>query len=405
MGRYIVIVLDSFGVGAMKDVPEVRPADTGSNTALHIIERKPDIKIDTLVKLGLMNAIGKETDRFKFSPIANWGKSNLGHQGADSFLGHQEIMGTTPPIPLNQAFNEIIDEVEYHLKKAGYRVRKEGAEDEPKILVVNDSATVGDNLETDLGQVFNVSACLDLMPFEEVKRLGKTVREVVKVSRVIAFGGEEIRLDDLLSARKVKENKFAGVDAPESGVYNIGYQVIHLGYGIDPEVQIPTILDHANIPVTLVGKVGDIVQTSSPYVFLGVDSDDLFDSLISQVKKLDTGFFCLNIQETDLAGHAENVDRYADRLEVSDKRIKELIPLLNEEDILIVTADHGNDPTIGHSQHTREYVPLLIYRKGMEGHKIGIRDDMSDTAATASEYFHVKAPQHGKSYLKLIQYK
>lgn len=403
MGRFIVIVLDSFGVGAMEDVPEVRPADMGSNTALHIIERKPNIKIDTLVELGLMNAIGEETNRLKFSSKANWGKANLGHQGADSFLGHQEIMGTTPPIPLKQAFSEIIDEVEHHLKEAGYHVRREGAEGEPKILVVNDSATVGDNLETDLGQVFNVSACLDLMPFEEVKKLGKAVREVVKVSRVIAFGGEEIRLNDLLNARKVIGNKFAGVDAPESGVYNTGYQVIHLGYGIDPEVQIPTILDHENIPVTLVGKVGDIVQTSSPYVFLGVDSDDLFDSLTSQVKKINTGFFCLNIQETDLAGHAENVDRYADRLEVSDKRIKELIPLLNEEDILIVTADHGNDPTIGHSQHTREYVPLLIYRKGMEGHEVGIRNNMSDTAATAAEFFNIKKPQHGVPYLNLIQ--
>lgn len=403
VGRYIVIVLDSFGVGAMDDVPEVRPADRGSNTAFHIIEQKPQIKVDTLVELGLMNAIGRETDRLKFSPKAIWGKANLGHRGADSFLGHQEIMGTTPPIPLNQAFNDMIEEVEQHLKEVGYRVRKEGADDEPKILVVNDAATVGDNLETDLGQVFNVSACLDLMPFDEVKKLGRAVRDVVKISRVIAFGGEKIRLNNLLKARKVKGNQFAGVDAPASGVYNTGYQVIHLGYGIDPEVQIPTILDNAHIPVTLVGKVGDIVQTTSPHVFLGVDTNDLFDHLISQVKKIDTGFFCLNIQETDLAGHAEDVERYADRLQVSDRRIKELMSLLNEEDILIVTADHGNDPTIGHSQHTREFVPLLIYRKGIEGQEVGIRDNMSDTAATAAEYFHVSPPQHGQSYLSLIQ--
>ena len=387
----------------MDDVTEVRPADRGSNTAFHIIERKPQIKVDTLVELGLMNAIGRETDRLKFSPKAIWGKANLGHRGADSFLGHQEIMGTTPPIPLNQAFNDMIEEVEQHLKEVGYRVRKEGADDEPKILVVNDAATVGDNLETDLGQVFNVSACLDLMPFDEVKKLGRAVRDVVKISRVIAFGGEKIRLNNLLKARKVKGNQFAGVDAPASGVYNTGYQVIHLGYGIDPEVQIPTILDNAHIPVTLVGKVGDIVQTTSPHVFLGVDTNDLFDHLISQVKKIDSGFFCLNIQETDLAGHAEDVERYADRLEVSDRRIKELMSLLNEEDILIVTADHGNDPTIGHSQHTREFVPLLIYRKGIEGQEVGIRDNMSDTAATAAEYFHVSPPQHGQSYLPLIQ--
>lgn len=402
VGRFIVIVLDSFGVGAMKDVAEVRPADIGSNTAMHIIEKQPDIKIDTLIELGLMNAIGKETSRLKYSEKANWGTANLGHQGADSFLGHQEIMGTTPPIPLNQPFNDVINEVEKYLVEQNYHVRKVGADNEPKILVVNECATVGDNLETDLGQVFNVSACLDRMSFKELTKLGRKVREVVKVSRVIAFGGNNITVDDLLNARKVKQSKFAGVDAPESGVYRSGYQVIHLGYGIDPEVQVPTILDHARIPVVLIGKVADIVQTKSNHLFPGVDSDELFNHLISEVAKIKHGFFCLNIQETDLAGHAEDEVRYADRLEVSDKRIAELISVLNEEDILIVTADHGNDPTVGHSQHTRERVPILIYKKGIEGKQIGERDNMSDTAATAAEYFGVKMPQHGTSYLDKI---
>lgn len=402
-GRFIVIVLDSFGVGAMEDVPEVRPADKGSNTALHIIQKKPAIHIPTLVQLGLMNTIGKETSKLTFSNEANWGTSNLGHIGADSFLGHQEIMGTTPPIPLNQPFNEMIDTVEENLLKNDYDVRRVGNVDEPQILVVNESATVGDNLETDLGQVFNVSACLDLMPFSEVKKIGKYVREVVKVSRVIAFGGEGIVLEDLLNARKIKENKFAGVDAPESGVYDKGYQVIHLGYGIDKNVQVPTILDKENIPVILAGKVADIVQTDSKYLYPGVDSDYLFNRFTEAISKIDYGFFCLNIQETDLAGHGEDVDRYADRLEVSDKHIAELIPLLNEEDVLIVTADHGNDPTIGHSQHTREKVPLLVYKKGLTGEKIGERDSMSDTAATAAEYFGVQNPQHGESYLELLK--
>src|SRR5690625_2884208 len=341
-GRFVVIVLDSFGIGAMKDVPEVRPADMGSNTALHILQKNPSIHIPTLIQLGLMNAIGEETKNLFFSKEANWGTSNLGHVGADSFLGHQEIMGTTPPIPLNQPFNEMIDTVEAHLLQNGYMVRRVGKVDEPQILVVNESATVGDNLETDLGQVFNVSACLDIMSFSKVKELGACVREVVKVSRVIAFGGEDIVLSDLLDARKIKEDKFSGVDAPESGVYDKGYQVIHLGYGIDKNVQIPTILDKENIPVVLAGKVADIVQTDSEYLYPGVDSDYLFYQFNEAISKIDYGFFCLNIQETDLAGHGEDVDRYADRLEVSDQHIAELIPLLNEEDILVVTADHGN---------------------------------------------------------------
>lgn len=403
MGKFIVVILDSFGVGYMKDVSEVRPEDYGSNTALHIIERKPDIQIKNLIELGLMNAIGKDTEKFKLSQKANWGVSNLAHQGADSFLGHQEIMGTTPPIPFNMPFNEVIDTVEIQLLKKGYSVRREGKDNEPNILVINECATVGDNLETDLGQVYNVSACLDIMSFEEIKKLGKAVREVVKVSRVIAFGGEIIKLDDLLKARKVKKEKFSGIDAPESGVYNQGYQVVHLGYGINPKVQIPTILDHRNIPVVLIGKAADIIQTSSTRLYPGVSTQELFNHLLQEVKDLDEAFICLNVQETDLAGHAEDVDRYADRLEISDKNIGEVITFLDEDDILIIMADHGNDPTIGHSQHTRERVPLLIYRKGLEKIEIGERETMSDVAATAAEYFGVSTPQHGKSFLNKIK--
>lgn len=402
MGKFVVIVLDSFGVGAMDDVPKVRPEDIGSNTALNIIKKRPDLHIPTLTKLGLMNSIGQEYKHFKFSTEANWGTAKLSHQGADSFLGHQEIMGTIPPIPYNAPFSESIAAVKKHLSEIGYSVREVGKETEPHILVVNECVTVGDNLETDLGQVYNVSGCLDDITFEKLTQIGKEVREVVKVSRVITFGGKGINLNDLLSARKTKEDTFAGVDAPQSGVYDFGYQVVHLGYGINPDVQIPTILNQAGIEVALIGKVADIVQTTSKRVFPGVDSQDLFNQLLKQVEEIDHGFICLNIQETDLAGHAENVERYAERLELSDKNIARIIDRLNRDDILIVMADHGNDPTIGHSQHTRENVPLLIYSKDFENKTIGTRETMSDIAATASEYFKVKKPANGESFLSLL---
>lgn len=401
MGRFIVIVLDSFGVGAMDDCEIVRPRDVGSNTAKHIIQNKPDIKIPTLEKLGLMNAIGVELEKHKFSNSANYGTSNLTHFGADSFLGHQEIMGTTPKEPLIQPFNEKIDIVEENLIKYGYKVRRVG-ETGLEILVVNEIATVGDNLETDYGQVYNVSACLDFISFEELSRIGHAVREVVQVSRVITFGGEQITLENLLNARKVKNNEIAGVDAPESGVYNHGYQVVHLGYGIDKNVQIPTILDKKGITVSFLGKIADIIQTSSTRLFPGVDSNYLFDCLIKEVRDIDNGFIALNIQETDLAGHAEDVERYADRLELSDRRIAELLPILKTGDVLIIMADHGNDPTIGHSNHTRERVPLLIYSPGINGKFVGNRETMADVAASAAEYFKVDSPQHGHSFLNKI---
>lgn len=399
MGRFVVIVLDSFGVGAMSDVSSVRPRDVGSSTAGHILKSRPDIQLPTLEKLGLMNALGEEIGNHHFSKSANYGTANLAHHGADSFLGHQEIMGTTPKVPLIQPFNQKIDEVEANLVKHGYQVRRVG-EIGTQILVVNEYATVGDNLETDYGQVYNVSACLDLIDFEALSELGHVVREVVQVSRVITFGGKNITLENLLAARKTINNEIAGVDAPESGVYNHGYQVVHLGYGIDKNVQTPTLLDKAGETVSFLGKIADIVQTSSNRLFPGVDSDQLFDSLISEVKANQTGFIALNIQETDLAGHAEDVERYANRLELSDRRIAELIPLLETGDILIVMADHGNDPTIGNSNHTREKVPLLIYSKGISNKYIGERQTLADVGATVAAYFNVPMPQNGTSFLQ-----
>ncbi|HCM88514.1 MULTISPECIES: phosphopentomutase [Vagococcus] len=402
MSKFVVIVLDSFGVGAMDDVSVVRPRDVGSSTAGHIIKSNPEINISTLEKLGLMNALGYEIGNHKMSERAVFGTANLTHQGADSFLGHQEIMGTTPKDPLIQPFNQKIAEVEANLLKNGYHVRRVG-EVGTQILVVNEYATVGDNLETDYGQVYNVSACLDLISFEELKDLGHVVREVVQVSRVITFGGEQITLTDLLNARKTKNDEIAGVDAPESGVYNHGYQVVHLGYGIDKKVQTPTILDEAGITVSFLGKIADIIQTNSLRLFPGVDSNYLFDCLIQEVQEIEHGFIALNIQETDLAGHAEDVMKYSDRLELSDLRIAELLPMLTKGDILVVMADHGNDPTIGHSNHTREKVPLLIYSPEIDSVEIGERATMADVGATVSDFFNVKPPQHGTSFLSKIK--
>ena len=93
-GRFVVIVLDGFGAGQMADVPEVRPADLGANTCVHIFENTPGLELPTLASLGLANAAGKEFPGLPFFPTATWGTARLIHQGADTFYGHQEIMGT-----------------------------------------------------------------------------------------------------------------------------------------------------------------------------------------------------------------------------------------------------------------------------------------------------------------------
>jgi phosphopentomutase len=134
-----------------------------------------------------------------------------------------------------------------------------------------------------------------------------------------------------------------------------------------------------------------------------VDTSRIFDITLEEMDKLEKGFIAVNIQETDLAGHAENPERYAQILKLSDGYIGKIMEKMNGNDILVVTADHGNDPTIGHSQHTRENVPILIYRKGLKAVNIGHRETMSDIGATAADYFKVEMPENGKSFLEELE--
>lgn len=401
MQRFILVILDGFGIGYMSDVNTVRPQDIGSNTCMHIMEKISGLKLPNLEKLGLMNALGKDIGSMRGNPKALFGLSSLAHFGADTFYGHQEIMGTRPKKPVKEAFSSSIDSVADAIEKAGYTVEYKG--DDLKFLLVNGCAAVADNIEADPGSAYNVTATLDLIDYDDVIRIGKIVRSVVQVSRVIAFGGKDVTVQDILSAAETKEGKFIGINAPRSGVYNEGYRVIHLGYGIDPEVQIPTILGKSGVNVTLIGKVADIVENRYGKSIPCVDTEEVMKLTLKEVMALDRGFTAVNVQETDLAGHAEDSCRYAQKLIIADKYIGGIMDIMDGEDIMIVMADHGNDPTIGRSHHTRENVPLLIYGKNIKSGFIGHRETMSDVGATVAEYFKISPCENGTSFLKEIR--
>ncbi len=397
MGRFIVLVIDSFGVGYMDDVSRVRPQDIGANTCKSILEKEPDIDLKNLEKLGLINALGVEVGNKRFSSEAVYGKAKLMHFGGDTFYGHQEIMGTNPKMPKVEPFSEKIDKAYEKLVSNGYSVQYYG--ENPRLLLVNDSVVVGDNIEADLGHAYNVTATLDKISFEEVTKIGKIVRSVSEVPRVIAFGGEDVKFEDILKAKYCKEEKYVGVSAPEAGVYRKGYNVVHLGYGINAEVQIPTILGKKDIPVVLIGKVADIVENGYGKSIPAVDTNEVMELMQDEIAKNKEAFICVNVQETDLAGHEQDVVKYAEKLEIVDRYLGEIINKLEKEDILLVCADHGNDPTIGHSHHTRENVPILVYKEGLKSINLGVRETLSDIGATVANYFKVDMPENGQSFL------
>jgi len=397
MNRFIVIVLDGFGIGAMEDSVLNRPADVSANTLRSILRIYPDLKLPTLEKLGLMNAAGFESAQMKFSAEANFGKSALKHDGADTFMGHQEILGTLPKKPVLQCLNDQLIPVRTALLDAGYKV-EDIRVGELTYFLVEDFVAVADNIDSDLGQAINCIAPLDNMPFEKLLEIARVVRKSVTLNRVIPFGGTGNTIADILAAQEVKENKYIGNVAVKTKAYLQGYKVIHLGYGVDASVQVPILLHSKGISTTLLGKVADIVLNPHGKSISCVDTQEVLQLTIDEIKRIKQGFICTNVQETDLAGHSMDTKWYKEILQIADRNLSEIISLLDENDLLIVMADHGNDPEIGHNRHTREYVPLLAYQKGTIGIEIGTRTTLSDVGASVCDWFDCPHPQNGSSF-------
>ena len=402
MGRFIIIVLDGFGVGQMPDVEVCRSQDIGSSTAESILSAVPELSLPSLEGLGLMNILGHDSKNMRRVPNAVYGKAMLAHAGADTFFGHQEIAGTRPAGHVESSIAPKMDAIRDLLEAEGYAVETYQGSEGRRLLIVDRALTVADNVECDPGQAYNVTAAIDDMDFEKVMRVGRLVRSVSQVPRVICFGGRGVHIGDILGAIEEHENGFIGVNAPKSGVYREDYHCVHLGCGVDPENQIPTILGRMGIPSLLLGKAADIVQNPYGISQSIVDTDEVLLKTLELVREYKDAFIFANVQQTDLAGHRENARLYAQILMRADEGVARIEKELGGEDVMIVMADHGNDPLIGHPHHTREMVPLRIYSKRARPGCIGIRRTMSDVAATAAEYFRSAPPENGSSMLGLL---
>ena len=209
----------------------------------------------------------------------------------------------------------------------------------------------------------------------------------------------------MLNAAEVKDGKYIGINATKSKSYISGYQCVHLGYGVNDLVQVPALLAKKKIDVSLFGKVADIVENSAGKRVSEVDTKTVLEKTIDEMNLMSNGFICTNVQETDLAGHSQNTKWYKEVLEIADEKIGEIMSNMNSEDVLLIMADHGNDPTIGHNKHTRENVPILVYKKDMIATNLGQRNTLSDVGSTVCEFFGSEKPQNGTSFLSLINSK
>ncbi|KYO67039.1 phosphopentomutase [Thermovenabulum gondwanense] len=399
--RALILVIDSLGVGEMADVPEVRPQDIGANTLKHVSEYNDNYSLNNLELMGAGLIVESKNIKKVSNPIASYGCSNLEHEGADTFQGHQEIVGSKPRKALVQPFKECIDKVKTELEKAGFDVTIPNSKH--PFLLVNGVVTIADNIEADIGLNYNVTAPLDYISFEEELKIGQIVRDNVNVGRVIVLGGKGITINDILNAAEEKSNNIVGINCTKAGVYNKGYMVRHLGYGIDPNVQVTTILKKHSFDVSLIGKAADVINCDGADYNPCVDTETVLSILLNKLDSISNGLIMANVQETDLAGHSQDVEKYAEKLKLVDDYIPKIIDKMKGDDILFITGDHGNDPTIGQNHHTREKALLLVYGKKLRPVKLGERKTLSDIGATIADYFDVEKPKNGESFLNMMK--
>lgn len=388
--RIFVIVMDSVGVGELPDAEEY--GDKGYNTLKSIISKKEDIKIPTLLNLGASKLIDVKPDTI-ITNKSYYGKLSELSVGKDTMTGHLEMMGLKTVEPLKTFTDtgfpkELIDELE---KRTGRKVIGNKSASGTEILdeLGEEHAKTGDLIVyTSADSVLQIAANEDVIPLEELYEICKIARDITmkeewKVGRIIArpFVGDKKGSFKRTSNRHDYALKPFGKTVMDS-------------------------LKENNFDVIAVGKINDIFDTEG--VTKAISTKSNLDGMEKTIKLLEedfTGLCFVNLVDFDaLYGHRRDPIGYANCLEEFDEKLNEFITNLKDDDLLIVTADHGNDPTAHGTDHTREYVPMLAYaNKLQEGKNLGTLDTFAVIGATISENFNVEKPLIGESFLNLLK--
>lgn len=382
INRVFLIICDSVGCGSTKD--SYLYNDEGSNTLLNILKSNPNVELSNLKKLGLYNIIYNKTEEC----LASYGKMNELSKGKDTLTGHYELMGLLVEEPFktftyNGFPDDLINEIE---RKTGYKVIGNIAASGTEIIkdlgeehIKNKSLIV----YTSSDSVLQIACHEKYFGLENLYSVCEIVRKIClkpqyKVARIIA-------------------RPFLGED--KTTFYRTPNR--H-DYALDPFDK--TVLDElkeSNISVFSFGKIADIYNNNGiSYKEKTLNNMDGVDKFINKMKENnEKGLYYINLVDFDsVYGHRRNPEGYAAALKEFDDRIPEILDALNDDDLLIITADHGNDPTWHGTDHTREFVPLLVYNKNLKSKDLKVRESFADVGATIADIFNVKSKRIGKSF-------
>jgi phosphopentomutase len=390
--KCVLIVLDSVGIGQAPDAAAY--GDEGAATLLHIAEAVGGLAIPTLQSLGLGNIPTICTPPYTIlgvppahQPLASYGAMQELSEGKDTITGHWEIGGLEmrpgfhvfPPGPPSFP-DELVREFERRTGRKSIGNKAAGGTgiiDELGALSMREQAWI---IYTSADSVFQIAAHIDVIPLADLYRACEIARELCdpyRVGRVIA-------------------RPFRGAPG------NFHRTEERRDYAFKPSE--PTILERlhaAGVPVYAVGKIEDI------FAHRGItEADHTGNNAASQksvarfTREKKYGLIFANFIDFDmLYGHRRDAKGYALCLEQTDQWLMSYLPALGSDDLLIITADHGNDPTFKGTDHTREIVPLLVYQPGKPGRNLGLRRGFFDIAQSLAAFFNIPPLPRGIAFL------
>lgn len=388
--RIHVIVMDSVGIGALPDADKFN--DVGTNTLLHISQEKHGLNLPNLGRMGLSNISKLEGVDIATKPLGFYSKMQEASCGKDTMTGHWEMMGLYIDKPF-QVFpngfpDDLIKQIEDfsgrkiigNCPASGTEIIAQYGERQMKTgeLIVYTSAD----------SVLQIAAHEEIIPLEELYRICQFCRDITRegkyqLGRIIARPYIGTCKDDF--TRTANRHDYA--------LKPFGKTVMNS-------------LQDANLDSIAIGKIRDIFDgegvTKAIRTVSNMDGMDKFIQILSEDF---TGLSFTNLVDFDAKfGHRRDPIGYGDALEEFDARLNEVFAKMHDEDLLLITADHGNDPTYKGTDHTREYVPLLIYSKQLKNYgSLPIRKTFADLGATIADNFSIEMPQHGQSFLNDLQ--
>ncbi len=379
--RTIIIVLDGVGCGSMPDAEHY--GDLGSNTLAHVADAVNGLELPTLQRLGLGNILSLQGVSPTSAPLASYGKMAEKSPGKDTITGHWEIAG----MRLFQPFavypmgfpKELVELLE---NRFGRELLGNCAASGTEIierLGKEHQETGKPIVYTSADSVLQIATHIDVIPLSLLYKWCEQAREICRGKYEIA---------------RIIARPFLGSPG--------GYQRTsdRHDYPLEPKsAHLLTVLEAKGIPVYSVGKIADIFVGQG--IFKGHKTKDNIDGIEKTLQIVreaqHDAFIFTNLVEFDsLWGHRNNPQGFAEALQTFDRLLPKILEELNEDDLLFITADHGTDPTWPGTDHTREYVPLLVYGKKLPARDLGIRSSFSDIAATIAQRHGALIPLHGE---------